>query len=329
MTNPNETTQTPPTPKVAIIVLNWNGLNDTLECIDSLKRSTYTNYAIIVADNGSTDKSLEILKQRHSDLTYIDNKANLGYAEGNNRAIQYALNKGFDALFILNNDTTISENCIEELANAAKYLPTGSVLGCQIRYYDRPNIIWDFGSFWDKKKLKLKGIGRNQSPEEWSQIESVDQIIGCAMYIPAQTIRKVGLFDERFFLNYEETDWCFRAKHAGIGLYSIPKALVFHKISSSFTSSVSGAYYLSRNRLLWIEINFPIRTRVRIYLKHEIKRLVKTLFNLMRDSSSVLVSRNNSSDITARRELNISENVAKLRGIFDYVGRRFGQYKKT
>lgn len=326
MTYPNETIQTPSKPKVAIIVLNWNGLNDTLECVESLKRSTYTNYEIIVTDNGSTDKSLEILKQRHSDLKYIDNKANLGYAEGNNRAIQYALSKGFDHLFILNNDTTISSNCIEELANAAKYLPTGSVLGCQVRYYDRPDIIWDFGSYWDEKKLKLKEIGRNQSPEEWSRIEPVDKIIGCAMYIPAETIRKVGFFDERFFLNYEETDWCFRAKHAGINIYSIPKALVFHKISASFTSTVQGAYYLSRNRLLWIEKNFPIRIRVRIYLKHEIQRLAKTLFNLMRDSL-VVISRNNSSNIVTKQQLIKSENLARLRGVIDYIGRRFGQYK--
>jgi len=100
---------------IAIILLNWNGKSDTLECLASLESLDYSCYEIILADNGSSDGSLEEISITYPHVTLIDNKTNLGFAEGNNRAITYALTKGFDAIFLLNNDTVVDPHILQAL----------------------------------------------------------------------------------------------------------------------------------------------------------------------------------------------------------------------
>jgi len=265
---------------LAIIILNWNGISDTLDCISSVKKNSFKDFQIIVADNGSADNSIDIIKTEYPEVTIIDNKKNLGFAEGNNRAIDYAINNSFKFIFLLNNDTTIDQHCLRSLMLSYASLPTDSILGCKICYSTDKEKIWHFGSKWNKKKLKLEKLATNEPANDHMKIQEVDQIVGCAMWISVNTVKTVGLLEKRYFLNYEETDWCFRAKRAGHNIYSIPNAIVYHKISASFKGSAHSNYFLSRNRLLWIQRNFPTHTRIRFYLTQDIPAFMKMTIKL-------------------------------------------------
>jgi len=262
---------------VAVIILNWNGVRDTLECIESIRKNDYQNFTIIVADNGSSDNSIIAIEHQYPGIVIIDNKKNLGFAEGNNQAIRFALNNNFRNILLLNNDTIIDKNCLRELAVAQEKLPLNSILGCKICYYDQKKTIWHFGSKWNTKKLKLEKIAVNSSADLYNDVLEVDQIVGCAMWISADTMKQTGLLEKKYFLNYEETDWCFRAKKNGFQIYSIPSALVYHKISASFKGTTHSSYFLSRNRLFWIKRNFPLPLRIKFYLKKEIPAYLKMI----------------------------------------------------
>jgi GT2 family glycosyltransferase len=251
-------------PQVVVIVLNWNGADDTLECLASLKKSSYPHVKILVVDNGSTDNSVELLRNAYPDLWLIKTGANLGFAGGNNVGIRAALAGGCDVVVLLNNDTTVAPDWLDEFARVAQTHPAGSVLGAKIFYTGKPSTIWHFGGSWDKDRCRYVLLGRGESDTQWSSVEKVDLIIGCCMWLPRTTIEAVGLLEEAFFLNYEETDWCCRALRAGFPLYSVPRAKVWHKISASFKGRPHNAYFIFRNRRLWVDRQFSGSERERI-----------------------------------------------------------------
>ena len=312
-------------PRVTVVVLNWNRKEDTCECLDSLFESAYPSYNIVVVDNGSTDGSVDLLRRRYASAALLALETNVGFAAGNNRGIEVALRQGAEVVFLLNNDTTVAPDCLMNLARAARELPKDSVLGPKILYYDRPETVWHFGSRWDQKALELTAVARNEPSERWAQRLRVDHIIGCAMWIPRRALEKVGMFDERFFLNYEETDWCFRAARAGIPLFVIPDATVWHKISSSFSSSAQMVYFLERNRLLWIEKNFSGLQRWRLVARKEIPPKVKLLARLLRRCLAYglffLARRRSKLEYYGRR---VRLNYAAVLGWCHYLIRRFG-----
>lgn len=312
-------------PKVAVIVLNWNGKEDTIECLESVARSDYPSYSIIVVDNGSTDGSQEMIRKRHPCVQLLENGKNLGFAEGNNRGVLLSITRGTEVVFLLNNDTTLSPDCLSNLARAAHVLPEHSVLGAKILYYTQPDTIWHFGSRWDKKRFELVTIAQNEPAGHWNERMEVDHIIGCAMWIPSAVIRKIGLFDQRFFLNYEETDWCFRAKRAGVSLFSIPNALVWHKVSSSFSSHAQIVYFCERNRLLWIEKNFKGIDGWRFVVTKEIAPKLKIVIRLIRRSIAyVLFSIIRSHNKRNHTRYKLCLNYAAVLGWTHYLMRRFG-----
>ena len=108
---------------VAIIILNWNGKHDTCECIDSARKLNYPNYEIIVVDNGSEDESVQFLGKKYPDILILENGANLGYAEGNNRAIKYAIEQEFDYILLLNNDAVVDPQILNSFISVSKIYP--------------------------------------------------------------------------------------------------------------------------------------------------------------------------------------------------------------
>ena len=135
----------PSQPKVFIIILTWNRLSDTLECLESVKKIVYPNYEIIVVDNGSTDGSAEAIARRYPEITLVKNESNLGYAAGNNRGMETALHMGCDYVFLLNNDTTIDAVCLDELVNRAESDPRVGAAGPKIYLHQDPSTVWYAG----------------------------------------------------------------------------------------------------------------------------------------------------------------------------------------
>jgi len=246
-------------PKVSIIILNWNGWRKTVECLESLTKINYSNYEVIIVDNGSTDESVDRLKRLRK-IKLILNKRNLGFSGGNNTAIRKILKEDRSKfILLLNNDTIVEKNFLNELIKAAQAEEKAGILGPKIYYFDyqdKKNVIQSAGSkinlclgkFPSVEKLNQVDDGR------FKQVKDVDFVIGACLLIKTEVIRKIGLLDKRYFLLFEDTDWCLRAKKAGYSILYVPQSIIWHRTSQSMRR-VSEVYYYTRN-LFWFEFKY-------------------------------------------------------------------------
>src|SRR3990167_2553859 len=138
-------------PRILIILLNWNGKRDTLECLSSLQKVSYRHFTPIVVDNGSTDDSVALIRTQFPTVPIFETKENLGFAGGNNVGISWALKKPYDWVLLLNNDTIVAPDFLEAFLQAAKERPQAKIFGAKIYRYDEPNRIDHLGGFWHPK----------------------------------------------------------------------------------------------------------------------------------------------------------------------------------
>ncbi len=255
-------------PKVAVIVLNWNGKDDTLECLDSVFRIDYPNFEVVVVDNGSSDDSVPAIRRTFPRAHLIETGANLGYAGGNNVGIRHALARGAEHVVILNNDTVVAPSLITELVETASRHERAGIVGPKIYYHHDPERIWSAGGYWDEKQQCFEQTGDGELDRgQYDQERPVEFLVGCCLLITRPCLEDVGLLEEDYFLNYEEIDLIFRAKRRGYQLVFCPKAKVWHKVSSSFEGENTPlkAYFTYRNRLLWASRHLPTFPRLRLY----------------------------------------------------------------
>ncbi|MEA2098434.1 MAG: glycosyltransferase family 2 protein [Patescibacteria group bacterium] len=238
--------------EVYIIVLNWNGKEDTLECLKSLEKINYSNYKIIVVDNGSEDDSVFEIKKQFSNIKIIENKKNLGFSGGNNVGIKYAISNGAHYVLLINNDTTVEKDFLSELVKKGESDEKIGVLGSKIYFHSEPNRIWFAGGKVNWLKNKGTHIGLDQiDNRQYDKAEEMDYLTGCCLLIKREVIEKIGVLAEDYFLYYEDTDFSLRAKNAGYKIVYVPKSKIYHKISRSIKpGSSSYVYYHSRNGLV-------------------------------------------------------------------------------
>lgn len=317
-------------PSVSIIILNWNGKEDTLECLASVNKIDYPNYKIIVVDNGSSDGSVEAISKPYPDVTLLQTGENLGYAGGNNVGIRWALEHETDYILILNNDTVIAPNLLTTFVNAAKPLSRGSILGAKIYYYDKPDTIWFAGGRWLRNNNCFEHIGCNQEDNiAFDKTIEVDYITGCALFTESHTFKDVGLLDEEFFLTYEETDWCYRAKDKGHNCFVIPEAKLWHKVSSSFGGENSPLvhYFMVRNKLLWAERHLPLMARIKLHKENLVtlrEIFLPPIFLSKKESSWAKSFLWSFSTWLKNKKKNEAMIKATLLGLRDYYLRNFG-----
>jgi GT2 family glycosyltransferase len=239
--------------RVGVIVLNYNGKDDTLLCIASLKKQTYSDIEIILVDNGSKDTT----GFRELGVCFIENKDNLGFAEGNNVGIRVAMDKKVDAYFLLNNDTEIEPDCIEKLVAFSKKHPN-SILGARLLHFNERSKIDHLGGFWNPKTANFDLIAHRSIFDQTLHGNPIvcDFVCGAAFFIPNKVLQATGFLEPTFFLIWEESDFCMRAGRLGFSSIYCPEAIVYHKISSSFTGGKPHTkYYWWRNRLLFMKRN--------------------------------------------------------------------------
>jgi GT2 family glycosyltransferase len=281
-------------PLVYIIVLNWNGLHNTMECLESLTKLDYPNYKVLVVDNGSTDGSQEIILRRHSEIILIENKENLGYAKGNNTGIKFALKNNADYVWLLNNDTVVDPHALVSMIIVAEKDPKIGIIGSKIYYFGESKKIWFAGAQIDWWKGISKHIGMNEiDVGKYNYVKEVDRVIGCSMLVKKEVCKQVGLFDENYFIYVEEVDLCVRARKYGFKCLIVPSSIVYHKGGVSVSKIGNWEkvfnYYNTRNFLYLIKksFNFPIREIILLSviirkLKDERINILKILFYKVR-----------------------------------------------
>lgn len=315
-------------PKVGIVILNYNGQVDTMNCLQSILKTTYANFITIVIDNGSIESPLNLITTKYPSVTVIQNKQNLGFAEGSNIGILEALKQKCEFILLLNNDTEIDKDLIQEFIQASFAKPLGAIFGPKILKLSEPDKIDHIGGVWDKAQGEFVSLGNNEhlSSKDFNLERQVDYVCGCCMFIKKEVFEKIGLLEKDFFLLWEESDFCARAKRAGFEIWTVPNALVWHKISTSFSGGkIHTEYYWWRNRLLWIKRNLSSQEKIKIYLK----TIIPQLFNLykitfLKELQFIILKFLFPSSITEKKIIRLLRCKSRCRGTVDFFLKRFG-----
>jgi GT2 family glycosyltransferase len=242
-------------PAVSIVVLNYNGREDTLACLRSLQHLMYPNITVIVVDNDSTDGSVEAIRATYPETTLLETGANLGFTGGNNVGIRYALEHSADYVMLLNNDTIVAPDMMNILIEVMENDPTIGVTGPTVYYYNAPDLIWSAGGKidWSHGVTTMIGLNEEDKSQYGLSPRQVEFVTGCALLVRREVWERAGLLDEQFFMYYEETEWCVRAGRAGYKIMHVPQAMMWHKIPLDARATTPGYfYYMTRNRLLFL-----------------------------------------------------------------------------
>lgn len=248
--------------RVAVVVLNWNGIEDTEECLSHLAKQSFRDFHIVLIDNGSveqnTEMKLETIKARYGDLiTIIRNKENQGFAGGVNIGIQHAFKGEYEFVALLNNDAVPADNWLEKLVESADARSSGITTGLLL-HSDGTTIdsTGDWCSIWGLPFPRNRNDPRDKAPASGKVFSGSG---GASLY-SCKMLREIGLFDETLFAYYEDTDMSFRAQLYGWEVYYINTAIAYHKQGAT-SSKIPGftIYQTFKNLPLFYIKNMPTR----------------------------------------------------------------------
>ncbi len=236
---------------VYIVIVNYNDLDYLHDFMRSVEGQTYKNIQVIMVDNASVDDSVKWMETNCSKVHIIKQSENTGFGAGCNIGMEYAIKQGAEYVLLLNTDTILEKNLVEELI---RYADDKTVVTGQITCGDGTDIWYSGGRIDKEKGITEQNLYGIDVQKEYYEVEFIS---GCCMMISKNIIERVGGFDETFFLYYEDTEYCIRLKQAGVRLLYIPKARLWHKVGGSSSgnseNSCSTEYYVARNRLLFAE----------------------------------------------------------------------------
>jgi len=244
------------TPHVAIVILTWNGKDDILHCLPTLSRIRYRNWSCTVVDNASSDGTVEALEVAHPQQRVLVMEKNLGFCGGNNRGIQDAMARGADHVLLLNNDTELHPDLLDQLVRVALTDPKIGAVGTKNILMDDHAVVWGaYGELrYDRDLVRLVGSRQPDGPD-YRGVKDVDWVIGNGVMMSRRAVETVGGFDESFFGYHEDVDWCERARHAGFRIVYNGDAIIYHK---GFGAARPNAkmpfpvlYFLGRNSILF------------------------------------------------------------------------------
>lgn len=250
-------------PHVVTVVLNWNGRDDTLACLESLERLDWPRHDAIVVDNGSSDGSVEAIEAAHPEVTTIATGRNLGFAEGNNVGLRAALEAGADYVLLLNNDTVVAPDLLRQLVDEAEKRPDAGALCPLIYYLDPPDRIWYAGARFDARRGhngRHTGYGERDSGQ-YDRVREIGRATGAAMLVRREVVEDVGLLDGALFLQVEDVEWSLRMRRAGWRVFFVPAGKVWHRVSvaTGGEHAPATAYYEIRNTLAVCDRYAPLR----------------------------------------------------------------------
>lgn len=277
-------------PKVSIVILNWNGLEDTLQCFESLLAVGDVDFEVIVVDNASSDSSIQkigewaqlyeipLLKFYEPSEQLVGDTPkrrttgmrrmilfclaeNMGFCVGNNLGLRQAQLNGIPYAVMLNNDTIVEPDFLSPLVEYAEAKPSVGLLGCQIRYAEDTDKVWWAGgmfNYWLGSKRLYDRKSSDQVPREPYQ---TDWVSGCMTFMPLSVFKQIGGYDERFFIWCEEWDLSLRVDRAGYKMLVVPSSVIYHKVGKSLGKMSSLTYYYSARNLLLLRSDYLPRWR--------------------------------------------------------------------
>jgi GT2 family glycosyltransferase len=274
-------------PRIGIVLVNWNSYEDTAVCLHSLAKMTYPNAEIIVVDNGSKDDSAAKLRSEFHDVTYIQSKENTGFTGGNNLGIEYALKAGCDHVLLLNNDTIVLPGFLEPIVERLESNPKIAAASGKIYYAPQTRggedkIIWYAGCYrkwhmgYHHYGVEEKDIGQFETPRE------IPYASGCLMLLRGSVIREIGVLSPEYFIYWEEADWCHRARDAGYICMYEPKSVIYH----NFTSAALGyetafhMYMQYRNCFIYAKKHYHGLESFRFWTLYPIYMFYRFFFDL-------------------------------------------------
>jgi len=239
--------------KVFAITLNWNGKQWLEDCLSSILALDYPDFEVVMVDNGSTDGSVELVRQKFPSVHVVENGSNLGYARGFNAGLEYAAARGAEYFLIMNNDTVIDRDALAALVEAAQSLPKAGFVTGKVYFYDEPDRLQTVGKkedpiVWNGDHIGWleKDVGQYETVEERAFLDDVMTLVDRRLY------DEIGGYDPQFFLQAEEFDWQARAKKRGWRFYYTPKAKIWHRVSMSMGGAGNpiGRYFDTRSRMV-------------------------------------------------------------------------------
>jgi len=246
--------------KVAVILVNWNSFEYTNNCINSLKEIIFTDYDIILIDNGSQDGSDQKLKESHPSIILIRSDKNVGFTGGNNLGLRYSIQQQYTYSILLNNDTLVEKDFLSVLVNYMdQHTETGAIQPKIFFNHDR-DIVWNGGSYYNKflgltySKSYLRKQGKSIN-----NIKEVDWITGCAFFVRNSVLKQTGLFASNLFIYYEDSDLSLRIKKNGYQLIYHPASVIYHIAGMANKSKLKGkegylnpiVHYLNERNKIW------------------------------------------------------------------------------
>jgi len=238
--------------KIITIIPNWNLKDDLKACIDSLLKQAEVEQEIVVVDNGSQDGSVEEIHNRYPEVHLIALTENLGYAGALNLGIMYALENSARYILLLNNDTLIPEDVLHKLLSVLESDRSIGIVAPKILYNSNRKIVFALG---DKRFRWLPvpigyGYRKKDRPQFSGQME-FDYVTGCAMLVRADVFRKTGLFNEAYFMYFEDADFCYRVREDGYRIVCYGDAVIYHKASLSAKKDHSNSIKIRARNRVW------------------------------------------------------------------------------
>ncbi len=233
---------------LGIVIVNYNGEKFQNEAIASILNQTYQDFKIIIVDNNSTDNSMKMLDKFDSDkIIKIYNNENLGAAGGNNIGIKKSIELNCEYTLLINNDVILNEDAI------AKLLACKKDIVCPKIYYFGTDKIWFYGGKFHNFRGTISHLYYQK--EKYKDKQTTEYAPTCCMLIHNTVFKKTGLFDENYFLYYDDVDFCFQLRKNKIKIYLCSNAVIYHKVSlsSGGENSKTAIYYNNRNRFYYIK----------------------------------------------------------------------------
>lgn len=244
--------------QLAIVILNFNRQADTLSCLRSLRQSTRAqnqplSALIIVLNYGLPPEAGDELRAACPGVVVQTLAANQGYAGNNNVGIRMALERGAEWVMVLNEDTTLAPDCLDRMLAAGESSADVGIVGPMVYHYDEPTVIQSAGGVCDAN-WQFTHVAMNETDSgQFAAPRDVQWVSGCAIMVRRALIEAVGMLDERFFMYWEETEWCMRAIRAGWRILHVPTAHLWHKgVRRDYKPPPYVGYYMTRNRFLFL-----------------------------------------------------------------------------